>query len=369
MRMRRPYNRPGPSYPKKTSASRYSSIGTRLRSRDRVGDRDVADLLGLPRDHPAPSPGGREIRGGDPESRRQHPVERDGRAPSLDVAEDRDAGLEPGPLLDLGREVVREATEPREPVLVEGRLRELERPFHRHGTFRHHHDRERAPAGMPMAEVVAHTVDVEGVLGDQDRIGASRHPRVHRDPAGVPAHHLDEHDPVVALGGRVQPVDRVGRDLDGRVEPHVTSVPARSLSIVFGTPTIRTPSSASRTAAPERPFAADHDETVELVLPDRPQDPRGAVLEPVRVGARGTEDRPPARQDAGGVGDPERLARVVEDAVPAVVEAHELHAVRADAATDHRPDHRVQAGAIASAGEDPEAHRATLPKRSSHTRR
>ena len=44
-------------------------------------------------------------------------------------------------------------------------------------------------------------------------------PRVERDPAGVPAHHLDDHDAVVRLGGRVQAVDRLGRDRDRGVEP------------------------------------------------------------------------------------------------------------------------------------------------------
>jgi hypothetical protein len=34
----------------------------------------------------------------------------------------------------------------------------------------------------------------------------------------VPPHHLDDHDAVVGLGGRVQPVDRFRRDEDGGVE-------------------------------------------------------------------------------------------------------------------------------------------------------
>jgi hypothetical protein len=42
--------------------------------------------------------------------------------------------------------------------------------------------------------------------------------RCHRDPAGVAAHHLDHHHAVVRLGGRVQPVDRLGTDRDRSVE-------------------------------------------------------------------------------------------------------------------------------------------------------
>jgi hypothetical protein len=44
------------------------------------------------------------------------------------------------------------------------------------------------------------------------------HAGVERDPAGVPPHHLDDHDAVVRLGGRVQPIDGVGREIDGGVE-------------------------------------------------------------------------------------------------------------------------------------------------------
>ena len=39
-----------------------------------------------------------------------------------------------------------------------------------------------------------------------------------RDPAGVTAHDLDDEDAVVRLGRRVQPVDRLGRDVHGGVE-------------------------------------------------------------------------------------------------------------------------------------------------------
>ena len=43
-------------------------------------------------------------------------------------------------------------------------------------------------------------------------------PGVQRDPAGVPAHHLDDERAVVAVAGGVQPVDRLHRHADGGVE-------------------------------------------------------------------------------------------------------------------------------------------------------
>ena len=41
------------------------------------------------------------------------------------------------------------------------------------------------------------------------------------DPAGVAAHHLDDHHAVVRLGGRVQAVDRLGRDRTAVSKPKV----------------------------------------------------------------------------------------------------------------------------------------------------
>ena len=49
-------------------------------------------------------------------------------------------------------------------------------------------------------------------------------------------------------------------------KPNVKSVPARSLSIVFGTPTTSMPSSCSRPRDAERVLAADRDQRVEAVL-------------------------------------------------------------------------------------------------------
>ena len=65
---------------------------------------------------------------------------------------------------------------------------------------------------------VADLVDVERALGHEDHVGAAGHARVGGDPAGVAAHDLDDDHAVVRLGGRVQAVDRVGRDLHRGLE-------------------------------------------------------------------------------------------------------------------------------------------------------
>ena len=68
-------------------------------------------------------------------------------------------------------------------------------------------------------DLLARALDRDRLLGDEDHVGPAGDPAHHGDPAHVPAHHLQHHDAVVGLGGRVQPVDRLRRDRDRRVEP------------------------------------------------------------------------------------------------------------------------------------------------------
>ena len=71
---------------------------------------------------------------------------------------------------------------------------------------------------MPVLDVRAGFIDVDRMLGDEDHVGAAGDPAHHRDPPGLPTHHLDDHHPVVRLGGRVQPVDCFGADGDRGIE-------------------------------------------------------------------------------------------------------------------------------------------------------
>ena len=146
-------------------------------------------------------------------------------------------------------------------------------------------------------------------------------------------------------------------------KPKVTSVPARSLSIVLGTPTTGTLSAASRRRDAERVLAADGDQGIDALPLERLAHQRGAVaLALVGIGARRPEDRAAAVQDARRVLR-RQLDRVgLEHAGPAVAEADDLMAMAVDPGAHDATDHRVEAGAVAAAGEDAEArHRARHP--------
>ena len=204
-------------------------------------------------------------------------------------------------------------------------------------------------------------VEVERLLRDQDRVRPARHAGVDGDPAGVPTHHLDEHHPVVALRGRMQAVDRIRRHLHGGVEAHRHVGTAQVVVDRLRDTDDLQPFLRQARRRAERALAADRDEPVQAVPFERRDDLLGPVLEPVGVRTGRTEDRAAARQDAGRLGDAERLRRVVEESAPPVLDADELHPVGADASADDRADHRVQSGAVSAAGQDAETHDATLP--------
>ena len=98
------------------------------------------------------------------------------------------------------------------------------------------------------------------------------------DPARVPAHDLDDHDPVVRLGGRVQSVDRLGADVDGRVEADRDVGPGEVVVDRLRHADDRVPVLDVRGGArSERALASDRDDAVDL---QRRASSRGALAHP-----------------------------------------------------------------------------------------
>src|SRR5439155_21534082 len=131
-------------------------------------------------------------------ARRKHAVAGSGGAAALYVAENGDAGLEAGALLDLATEDLADAAVCKRhvPELVDlARVLEARQL----AAFADHDDREVLAARMPAADPVCDLLEVDGLLGDQDHVRAAGDTARDRDPAGVAAHHLDHHDAVVRL--------------------------------------------------------------------------------------------------------------------------------------------------------------------------
>ena len=224
-----------------------------------------------------------------------------------------------------------------------------------------HHDR-RVPGLEPVLDVAADLLDVERALRDEDHVGAAGQARVQRDPARVAAHHLDDERPVMALGRRVQAVDRLHGDVHRGVEAEREV--GRAEVVVDR---LRHADDGDALAVQPRGdaegvLAADddqrvHAEAAQVVLD--PLDPAAAgpgLLE--RVGPRRAEDRAAARQDAAHRGDVERHRVRLERPAPAVAEPDELEPVFLDPLAHHRADDGVQPGAVATTGQHSHSHRA-----------
>jgi hypothetical protein len=206
-------------------------------------------------------------------------------------------------------------------------------------------------------ERLAHGVDLERPLGDEDRVGAAGETRVGGDPAGVAPHHLDHDHAVVRFRRGVQAVDRVGRDLDSGVEAERDvgsgEVVVDRLRNADHAHTVRAQASGDA----ERVLAADRDQGVDAEpVERRPHRGRAIGVAGVGVRARGAEDRAAAGEDALRGLERELDGVAFEHARPSVPETNQLEVVVADALADDPADHGVQPGTVAATREHSDSH-------------
>ncbi len=198
---------------------------------------------------------------------------------------------------------------------------------------------------------------------------AGGHPRVQGDPPGVATHDLHDDDAAVGRGRREEPVDALGGEADGGVEPE-----RRRGLVEVVVDRLRHadhPQPVAEQMMPdgERAVTADRDEGVDPGLVEATEQLVGAIdLDPRTVVLLDGVRRRVAlvgRADDGAaeVRDPAHgLATELDESVAVVVVGKE-QAVEAVADSDHVPpavecrqrhrtDHRVQPRRIAAAGAD-----------------
>ena len=220
------------------------------------------------------------------------------------------------------------------------------------------------PAAPALVDLGAHRLERIRDLRDQDDVGAAGDPGGERDVAGIAAHDLEHHDPAVARGGDVQPVDRFGRDLDRGAEADrplgVAEIVVDGLGNADQAPVGKLGQPAQdRQAA----VAADADQGIEPEVVIAGGDLGRAVDRArwARVGERiaaigGPEQSAAHGQDAGhGIrGERDGVDRPRQQAVGRLPNAEDLPAVAEHGALDHGADHRVQPRAVATAGQQAE---------------
>lgn len=163
-----------------------------------------------------------------------------------------------------------------------------------------------------LLDVPGDLLDVELALGQQDDVGAAGQAGVQGDPAGVPAHDLDDEGAVVALGGGVQPVDRLHGDVDGGVEAEGVVGRAEVVVDRLGHADDVDAQLVQLGGDAQGVLAADRDQRVHALRGEVLLDPLHAVLDLERVGAGRAEDGAAARQDAPHLGDAEGLGQALQ---------------------------------------------------------
>ena len=133
-------------------------------------------------------------------------------------------------------------------------------------------------------------------------------------PASRPDH-LDHHRTVVALGGRVHPLDRLRRRRHGGVE---ADAPLGAGHVVVDR--LRDPDDphagvGDRLGGAQRPVAADHHHGVDALALDRVEDGAQTALVLGGVEARGAEHRAAARDQTVGGGERQLDALALGDAL------------------------------------------------------
>ena len=214
---------------------------------------------------------------------------------------------------------------------------------------------------MALADRLGDLVEVDRLLGDEDDVGAARDAAHHGDPAGVAAHHLDDHDAVVRLRRRVQAVDRLGRDRHRGVEPERVVgagevVVDRLRHADDRHAVLGEEPGARRRACPRRRSRRARRARGRGCSASTFSTPPSSLYGFVR---RRADDRPAAGQDPRDLLRPE-VAEAARRRAPASPRGRRRSPSPAHPRPDDRADDRVQAGAVAAAREHADGFRHVL---------
>src|SRR5262249_17699987 len=218
-------------------------------------------------------------------------------------------------------------------------------------------DGEVLAARVPLPDPLRDLLEVDRDLGHEDHVGAAGDAAHHRDPARVAAHHLDDHHAVVRLGGRVEAVDRLGRDEDGGVEAErVVGAGEVVVDRLRDADDRQLLLRVQTCGDAERVLAADRNERVEAPVAEVPEHALDASLELEGVRAARADDPAPAREDPRYLRRAEILEDRLDETAPALPYRDDVPALGVRPPDDGADD-RVEPGTIAPSGEDSDALR------------
>ena len=211
--------------------------------------------------------------------------------------------------------------------------------------------------------------EIERDFRNQNRVCAAGHARMQRNPARIAAHDFDDHDAAVRLGGRVQPIDGVGRERHGGVEAETVRRADDVVVDGLGDADERNAALVELMRDGERAVAADDDERVKSHLVEHLDDALGIVLGalPMSRSDRRTDCRdsmvprmvPPSRRMPRDVARREHARAAGLDAGRRSCLRARRTRCRVEGGLDDGADDGIEAGSVAAAGEHADASRRT----------
>ncbi|EGJ74632.1 putative 6-phosphofructokinase [Streptomyces sp. Tu6071] len=332
----------------------------RLQRRHRLRERDHHDVRAAQCRHVAEVAAVGGLDGVPAEARGEDAVVGGGGAAALDVAEDDRAGLLAEARFEFVGERGADAAEALVAELVDLALAVVHRPGRRVRALGDADDGELLAAREAFLDHLHEVGRVEGPLGQADAVRAARHARLQGDPARVPPHDLDDHDPLVGLGRGLEAVDRLGRDADGGVEAEGAVGRGDVVVDRLRHADDRHPALGEHPRGGQGALAADRDEDVDAEFAGEFGRVGAGFGEPPALQTGRAEDRAAAGEDAAHRVEVEFAVVPVEQALVPVLEPDHLVTVVRDGAVHDRPDHCVEARTVAACGENSDAHRAVL---------
>ncbi len=82
----------------------------------------------------------------------------------------------------------------------------------------HNDDAEALTLSASLLDELAHPIDIEGYLRNEDDVTPSGNASMERNPSRISPHNLDDHNPVVGLGSGVEAVDGLGHHVYSRIK-------------------------------------------------------------------------------------------------------------------------------------------------------
>ncbi len=232
----------------------------------------------------------------------------------------------------------------------------------RHGAFGHNNKGRGGASRHALFDMGGDLLKGKGHFGNQDHVGITGQAAVEGDPSGVAAHDFQDHHPLVAGGGGVEAVKRVGHALHRRIETEGGGGGGEIVVDRLRHADARHAVFKELVGGGQGTIAADTDQRADAevlqsffrLVDDRLRNDRlfaQALLGDEAALVGGADDRAAGGGDPLGVVQGENtIVDRREESLIAVDETEDLPA-QIMGRRDRRADNRVQAGTVPAAGE------------------